>query len=429
MYLQRFLSRRCAIATGAIAALSIAACGSPGDSPSGDANTAGGTLTIMTPPEQARGLELFYDDFAEESGVEIDASQMEVNALNKQLRIQITSGTAPDLFRAAPGESVPAAVLSLAAEENAADLSGEPWAENVPESFAPLMQTEEGMYGYPVAGQTLLMFYNKGVFEEVGIEPPTTWTEFIGVCEALKEADEVPLSLGLGEAGYIQFIPYQLAATLVGNLEPNFIEDLAAGETTFSESDGWRQSFEMFFGLIEDGYTNENPLGTSSDQSIQAVATGEAAMLPLTSGIGPVLGDYAENGMDDIGMFVLPATDNPEDTWLPFSPDYLVLNAGAENPQAAKEFLEYLSTPERAAEYAEATAMVPALTNAEEVDNELNSVVRPYLSEDRTTPFANHLWPNGDVQAVLLQTGQEALAGSKWIDDLLSEMDAAHAKG
>lgn len=423
------MRRRAALAAAAAAVAAVAACGASSGPGSGEANTdgdVGGTLTLATSPEQNRGLELFYDDFEQDSGATIDATYMQVDSLNEQLRIQITSGTAPDIFRSAPGSSVPSAVMSLAGEGNVLDLSDQPWADQVPESFLPLMSDDDGLYGFPVSGQGILMFYNKTVFADAGVTEPTTWSEFLDVCDTLKTAGVTPIALGLGTPAYIQFIPYMLSATLVAGQEPDFIEGLAAGETTFSESEGWHKSWEMFLQLIADGYTTEDPLGVASDQTIQDVGTGDAAMIALTTGSAAVLADYAPGGMDDIGMFALPATDNPDDTWTPFSPDYLVVNANAKNAATALAFLDYLADPERTATYAEETAMVPALMNADPVDNELNQVLQTYRDAERTTPFANHLWPNGEVQQVLMATGQQVVEGSKTVDDLLAEMDTAY---
>ncbi|MBZ2196046.1 ABC transporter substrate-binding protein [Occultella gossypii] len=411
----------------------LVACGSstgPGSDPDGSGDgEIGGELTLATSPEQNRGLELFYDQFEEETGATIDAEFQQVDSLNEQLRIQITSGTAPDMFRSAPGSSVPSAVLSLAGEGNVMDLSDQPWVEQVPDSFLPLMSNDDGLFAYPMSGQGLLMFYNRSVFEEVGVEVPTTWTEFLDVCEQIKAAGTTPIALGLGTPAYIQFIPYMLSASLVANLDPDFIEQRAAGETTFAESEGWHETWEKFLSLIELGYTTDQPLGVASDQTIQQVGTGDAAMIALTSGSAAVLADYAPGGLDDIGIFALPATDDPAETWTPFSPDYLVVNANAENAPTALAFLEYLSDPARAAQYAEETAMVPALANADPVDNDLNDVLQVFRDEDRTTPFANHLWPNGEVQQVLMATGQQVVEGTKTIDELLAEMDAAFGDG
>lgn len=411
----------------------LVACGSstgPGSGPDSPVEgEIGGALTLATSPEQNRGLELFYGDFEEETGASIDAQFQQVDSLNEQLRIQITSGTAPDMFRSAPGSSVPSAALSLAGEGNLLNLSDQPWVEQVPESFLPLMSNDDGLFAYPLSGQGLLMFYNKSVFEEAGVEVPITWSEFLAVCEELEAEGTTPIALGLGTPAFIQFIPYMLSATLVASLEPDFNERLAAGETNFSESAGWHETFEKFLSLIENGYTTHEPLGVASDQTIQQVGTGEAAMIALTSGSAAVLADYAPGGMDDIGIFALPATDDPSDTWAPFSPDYLVVNADAENAATALAFLEHLSDPVRAAQYAEETAMVPALANADPVENPLNEVLQVFRAEGRTTPFANHPWPNGEVQQVLMQTGQQVVEGTKTIDELLAEMDAAYGDG
>ena len=39
------------------------------------------------------------------------------------------------------------------------------------------------------------VFYNQDLFEEQGVEVPTTWTEFLDVCKALKDKGIQPLAL------------------------------------------------------------------------------------------------------------------------------------------------------------------------------------------------------------------------------------------
>ena len=38
-------------------------------------------------------------------------------------------------------------------------------------------RTDGSLYGVPFATQTLQMFYNKGIFDELGVTEPTTWDE------------------------------------------------------------------------------------------------------------------------------------------------------------------------------------------------------------------------------------------------------------
>ena len=37
-------------------------------------------------------------------------------------------------------------------------------------------------------------YYNKGMFEELGLAVPTTYDEFLAVCEALKQAGKIPIA-------------------------------------------------------------------------------------------------------------------------------------------------------------------------------------------------------------------------------------------
>ncbi|SDL50205.1 ABC transporter substrate-binding protein [Tessaracoccus oleiagri] len=424
--------RRVAVLT--VAALStgfLAACSDsnaqetnePAPAPASSAEL-GGTLTIATSSDI--GPKLFIDDFTAETGVDVKGTYAEAGALGEQIRIQVTSGTAPDLFRSAPGYAAPSSVLNLAEEGALMDLSDQPWAEFVPESFAPLQQLDDKTYAFPTYGQAMLAFYNKAVFEEVGVEPPTTWPEFIEVMDQLKAAGKTPIALGLADAYIMQFLPFALSSTLVNGQTPDFYDRLNAGETSFVESEGWRKTLELFLGLIEDGYTTPNPLGMPGDPAMQSVGSGEAAIVVMPSAASPVLAGFMEGGADQMGSFAIPATDDASETFVAFTPDYLVVNADAENADAALAFLDYISAPERTAEWAAEMGAIPALTNAEPIDNPLNQTVQPFLDEGRTAPFANHAWPGGQVAAALMEVGQQAVEGSKTIDDVLAAMDAAY---
>ncbi|WP_169053878.1 extracellular solute-binding protein [Agromyces sp. H66] len=422
----RTLIRLAAVATAATLAASLAACAS-GDAAAGDdPGSLGGTLTLATSSEA--GISPLLPDFESDTGVEVETTFAEAGALGEQLTIQLNAGTAPDLFRSAPGRAAPSAVLNLVDAGKLLDLSGQPWAEHVPSAFAPLQEADGKLYAYPTFGQAILAFYNVAAFDKAGVEPPTTWSELIDVLDALKAAGVTPLSFGFADNYVTQFPTYALASSLVNGLEPDFYDELASGETSFAESDGWRETFEKLFSLIDDGYTNADPLGTPGDPAMQAVGTGEAAIVIMPSGAAPTLVGFVPDGWDGLGVFALPATDDPSETFIPFSPDYLVVNADAKNRDAALAFLEHISDPDRASELAEAQGAIPALKNATPIDNPVNESIRSYLQEEHTSPFQNHIWPGGQLAAAMMAGIQQVIQGEKDVDGLLADMDAAYAE-
>lgn len=416
------LRRRSAVIASVLAgSLALTAC-------SGGSSGEETEVSALITTEQNVGFEPYYEGFAEETGYGFDPTTSEVNALVEQLRIQVNSNTAPDILRVSLG-SLTVGALPLAEEGALADLTDEAWAAQIPETFRTLLESDGKIWAYPTSGQSIMMFYNKSVFEEAGIVPPTTWSEFLEINQTLLDSGVIPVSLGLGTPSMAQFIPYMLAATLVSARNSDIDEQMQSGETSFVEDEGWNEVFEKFVTLIDEDYVTPDTIGVTLDAAMQQTASGEAAMIPLVSSNAPALYDYFPDGQDDVGVFALPATDDPEETFVPISPELLALSADAANPEGGKAWLTYLSDPERAAEYADATSTLPVLDGVEPVESELGNVLQPVLAAQRFTPFVNHLWVNGDTQAALMQNGPLLATGEITIPDLLAALDSAYALG
>lgn len=413
------------VAGVALGAFALTACSGGSDAPEGEAPTE---ISALITPEQDAGFAQFYEGFTEETGFEFDPTTVEVNSLVEQLRIEVNSGTAADVIRVSLGR-LTVGVLPLAEEEALLDLSDQPWADSVPDTFRGLLSTGDQIWAYPTSGQSILMFFNKAVFEEVGVEPPTTWREFLAVCDDLKKAGVIPVSQGLGTPAMVQFIPYMLAATLVSSQNDEIDAQMQAGDTSFVEDEGWNQVFDKYTELIDKGYITPDAIGVTLDAAMQQTASGQAAMIPLVSSNASALISYFEDGEDGVGVFALPATNDADDTFVPLSPELLAISATAENPEGARAFLEYLSDVDRAAEYANATKTLPILAGTTPLPSAVGDALQPFLESQRFTPFPNHRWVNGDTQAALLQNGPLLATGGSSIEQVLAAMDAAYRLG
>lgn len=387
------------------------------------------SLRAYLTPVQRDGLKSIVAAFEKAQDITFEGSYANAEEINQQLRVHLTSGTAADLFRVSPGYSSPVAARVLGESGDLADLSGAKWVSTVPESATALSQVDGKTMAFPVSRQAIANLYNKKVFQRVGVEPPTTWTELLAACKKFKAAGVTPIALGLAGGVAVQFTTYGLAACIVYSAQPDIDEKMAKKEVSFASSAEWKDVFEKFSQLIKLGYTTGNTLGVSGELASRSVATGEAAMITVVTGGITQLAEYAPGGLDDLGLFALPGTDDVAQTRVPIAPDFIAVNAKAKNGDLARDFIEFIAKPENVKTYAETLKVLPGIDGADVTTSPILEPLLSYLDGGKTVGYANYLWPNADVQQVLLQAGQQYFGGQITVDAFLKKMDEAYAKG
>lgn len=93
--------------------------------------------------------------------------------------------------------------------------------------------TDGKIYGVPAVSQTMLVYYNTAIYEELGLKVPTTWAEFIANLEACKAAGYEPLANGTKEGWCVEFLFGAVGPTFYGGQA--FHDKVVAGETTFED--------------------------------------------------------------------------------------------------------------------------------------------------------------------------------------------------
>ena len=109
------------------------------------------------------------------------------------LTSRISSGDIPVIFSDYPTQMQ---FKQKVANGYVQDLSGQAFLENVnPSSLDMSRQDDGGSYALPYSRNYMGVYYNKTIFEENGVEVPTTWEEFQQVCETLQAAGITPMGL------------------------------------------------------------------------------------------------------------------------------------------------------------------------------------------------------------------------------------------
>jgi raffinose/stachyose/melibiose transport system substrate-binding protein len=426
----RLLRKTLAVAASLITISSLAGCGfvnsNGGAAAGGSTSTPSGTVTVALSTEEAAAMKTLIPEFEKESGVTVKVTSAQTADLNQQLSVQLGSGTAPDIFRVSPGSSSAIGASLLGKAGKLAPLTDAGWAAKIPSSAKSLAQSGKDVYALPLSQNEIVMAYNESVFDKLGLSVPTTWSDFLDMCQKLKDAGITPISAGFSGGVFLQFLVYQLAASNVYAADPNIDAQQKGSSTAFSSSSAWKAVFEKFQTLQTKGYFTDGANGITGDVATQAVAEGKAGMISIVSASLASLASAATSS--EIGVFALPGTDKASQTLLPVAPDFIAVNAQAKNKVAAKALLDFLAEPAHAKAYAKAAASLPGLSVGAAIPSQLEGVAT-FLQKGKTAPFANYTWPNGDTQQTLLQSCQDLISGKISVEELLEQLDAQFAKG
>ncbi|MFI0452132.1 ABC transporter substrate-binding protein [Actinomadura sp. 6N118] len=410
--------------TGGVAAMgALAACGGTSGGSSGGGG-GGGTLRLVAVADQQKPLDLLLKEYTKNK---FNASYAPTDQVQTSVRTQLGAGNAPDVHVVFPGDGSAMSMAQIAQAGLLADLSDQAWTKRIPPGLQPAFQKDGKTFLYSAGSSVIGAIYNKKVFQEAGVEPPTTWSGFLDVCEKIKKKGKVPIALGAQTQWVTQLITYALVPSTVYAKNPKFDEQMRAGSASFANS-GWKDAFDMYLELQKRGYFNDNPNGTTLEQQTSMVATGKAAMAIQVSAVLPDFRKAATNA-DDLDMFPVPGADDANQVWIPAGVVVgLGVSARGKNVDEAKAFLEFLGEQKNMNRWAEAVACVPlSRDSASKIDPVLKSFL-PFIDGNKAVPFMDQGWPNAEIQPAHFAVVQELLGGRTTVAKALAKLDETYRK-
>ena len=292
-----------------------------------------------------------------------------------------------------------------------ADVSGYPGMEKVQPAYQEIMKSVtyvpmDGIYGVPYIANAAGMLYNKDMFAEKGWEIPTTWTEFCDLCEQIKAEGEVlPLYLGFLDTWTI-LSPWN--SMLVELVPSDHIRKVNAGEAKFA--DYYREPAEKLLKLLE--YGEDGPMAYSYEDACTAFARGQSAMFPCGSFAVPqILGANPEM---NIGLFAMPASDDPDDRIVVSGVDlcWNMTTANEDHREQIYEVIDFLNKPENLQTYIDDQKAIPCIEGDFTLDP-LFDDIQDFLDEGKVIDYPDHSYPSGmacdaQLQAFLLDKDVDA---------------------
>ncbi|MHC1992929.1 ABC transporter substrate-binding protein [Bacillus safensis] len=233
----------------------------------------------------------------------------------------------------------------------------EGWKDKFPESLIDLVSKDGKIYSVPVnIHRGNVLWYNKKVFDDAGLEPPATFDEFFKTADALKKKGITPLALGDKEPWAATHL---FESVLLGVLRADGYQKLWAGDMKMDDPKV-KEAADIFGRMLE--YVNDDHSSRNWQDASQLVAKGEAAM--------NVMGDWAKgyfvNDLDlkvnqDFGYTATPGT---EGSFMVIT-DTFGLPKGVKQPENVKKFLSVLGSVEGQDAFNPLKGSIPARVDAD----------------------------------------------------------------
>ena len=310
------------------------------------------------------------------------------------------------------------------------DLGDMPEAARIKDELQPLIDVTATYPGrtsvIPYSLMAAAVLYTRDIFDEHGLEPPTTWEEFVAVCETLTAAGVTPVYSTFRDPWTIAqgHFDYSVGGMLDTTDFFNQLKEQGPDVGPDSPVAFQKQFLEPVERMTQiAGYSNDDAPSRGYGDGNLAFANGEAAMYLQ----GPwALTEIAKTNPEmNVGAFPLPMTQDPADRKVRVNIDLaLWIPEGSAKKEAAREFLAFLMQPEIIDTYNADNLGFGVTKDAAEVTDPTLVELKEYYDRAAFYIGASQLVP----QSIPLQNYTQSLVAGARPESVLRTLDADWAR-
>ena len=270
------------------------------------------------------------------------ATPLNHEAFKTMIPTSFERGNPPELFSYWAGEKV----RQLVADNRLQPIDDLWLDQHLAEKFSPAIvdsaiSYDAHKYLLPITQHIVVFFYNKRIFDRLGLLPPTDWQEFKQLCKQLKEQAITPIALGARERWPAQFWFDYLLLRTAG---PEYRHLLTQGKQRYLDPEVVT-AIRIWVELLEEGYFNSSANQLDWSEATALVRRGDAAMTLMGTWATQTLEageDRLEPGKEyDFFAFPVITAGLPHVSVGPI--DGIVISRDAENAALAQNVLAYFA--------------------------------------------------------------------------------------
>lgn len=357
-------------------------------------------------PDQATLLLQMVDQFQEEHpNIKVETQSVAFSEIKKQISIGVAADELPDVTLCDTVDNASYAAMG-AAKEITEEV--EAWGEMDKYFEGPRNSAmyNGGYYGIPYYSNCLAIMYNKDIFDEMGIDYPTsewTWDDFKEAVAATTTEDHYGLTMSLikSEEGTFDVIPFIWQA----------------GEDYDSlDSEGAAEALNMINDFYQKGYMSKELISmTQADMCASLFATGKSAMMVA----GSWLNTNIQNENPDLNYGVVTFA-NKENAASPIGGGNIVMLKD-ENREESWELMKFLSSKDNNRSFCEDGGYISPRTDSVE-ESELwknDPILSVYLEqlEVARARGPHPRWP--EISSAIQFAVQNTLSGAATAEEAL----------
>lgn len=374
------------VAVLATGCLVLAGCGreDTADNGAGQAEAldgeASGTVDFWAFSPDGDQIDELLEPFLNENpDIELNLRTIPEEEYNTALMAAVTSGNVPDI--AVLQSQDLASMLSTGAFS--------PMPEGLVEADAFFESSWETgtldgtAYAVPWYSYANVVYYRTDIFDEVGVEPPSTWEELYEVSEALIDAGyDTPYATDVGydsfSAQAFQDFVRQAGGSLISEDQTEWTIDTPEAH----------EAIEHWVALFDNGYSS--PEGPQFLDRVPYMIGDDSAFMINGPWFPGWLDEAAGDGWTDDHLGAAVPPSGPDSIATSFGGGSLVVLEDGDNPDAAWMVAQYMAGPEVQAEWYSMFGNLPAVEaswNDESIaDDPLLEAVQESLPYAEPTP-------------------------------------------
>lgn len=297
-------------------------------------------------PEMQATLQEIVDDY-NKSQDDVKVKLTSVPDPGTVLKTRIANGEAPDVINIYPQN---ADFKGWASDGQFVDLTEESdILDNLNDGAAEAYAVDSKIYNIPLTTNVSGIYYNKDAFADLGIEVPNTLEEFQAIVKKIKDDGQTPFAEALGDSwtvnGFGQLAWIQSAGDAKEANDYLRFSDKGA----ITATDEVTKNVAAYLDLLA-GNGQSNSDGALYADTVAAFAEGKALMMANGSWALTVINQQEPNF--EVGFFPMPGLTADAPTMTVGAADMAVsISANSKNVDAAKDFVNYLSSAEAMQKY------------------------------------------------------------------------------